>query len=127
MNTRAIGFIAFIIIITTLTIVVASVQYQGDVNGSEKIISSLSAKDIATLGNPTINTNARVSTLTEFTNSSAGKAVYYQNNMDSPNFYILVSGVSDNGNPPSYSTIYVIAWTPQWDGFYIPGGRLLNP
>jgi hypothetical protein len=127
MNTRAILVISVVVILTTLTVVIAYVQYQGDIKGSDKIISSLSANPITTLGSPTLNINARVNTLTEFTNSSAGKSVYYQNNGDSPNFYILVSGVSDNGTPPTYSSIYVIAWTPRWDGFNIFGGSLLNP
>jgi hypothetical protein len=127
MNTKGITAITVIAFIVISTIVIAYIQYHGDVQGYDKIISDLSAKDLATLGNPSVNVASSANTLSQFKSSVGNATVYYQRSYDSATFYLIVSGTPGTGNPPVYQSISVISWQTRWDGWYIPGGSLLNP
>jgi len=124
MNTKGITVIALIAIVTLLIISIAYIQYRGDVQGCDKIISDLSAKNLATLGNPTVSVSSTLQTLTQLKGGAANSTIYYQKSFDSATFYIIVSA---SGNPPVYQSISVISWTTRWDGWNIAGGSLLNP
>ncbi len=127
MNTKGITAIAVIALIAISIIVIAYVQYRGDVQGGDKIISDLSAKPLTTVGNPTINTVSSANTLTEFKGDVVNATVYYQRSYDSAIFYMIVSGSPDTANPLVYQSISVISWQTRWDGWNIAGGSLLNP
>jgi hypothetical protein len=127
MNTKGITAIAVIALIAISTIVIAYVQYRGDVQGCDKIISDFSAKPLTTVGNPTINTVSSANTLTEFKGDVVNATVYYQRSYDSAIFYLIGSGVPDTANPLVYQSISVISWQTRWDGWNIAGGSLLNP
>ena len=126
MNTKGITAVAVIALIAISTIVIAYVQYRGDVQGCDKIISDLSAKTLTTVGNPTINTVSSANTLTEFKGDVVNATVYYQRSYDVAIFYLIVSGVPDTNNPLVYQSISVISWQTRWDGWNIAGGSLLN-
>lgn len=127
MNTKGITAISVIALIAISTIVIAYIQYRGDVQGCDKIISDLSAKDLATLGNPTVSVASSAKTLAEFKRSVVNATAYYQKSYDSATFYMIVSGSPGTGNPPVYQSISVITWQTRWDGWNIAGGSLLNP
>jgi hypothetical protein len=127
MNTKGITVIALIAIITVSIVSIAYLQYRGNVQGCDKIIADLSAKDLTTLGNPTVSVSSTLQTLTQLKRGAANSTIYYQRSYDGASFYLIVSGSYGTGTPPVYQSVTVISWTTRWDGSAIFGGSLLNP